>query len=132
MLEIKKVIFITGLLILSCTSQNILEGRITKLESIDLNGLKSVDIIFFENQFEQHEFYVDKNNRLEDINIDFTYSHIKSHMLDGEKVEIVFEIKNSKKIIIPSIELIIGNMNINELNAINIIKTLLNKFFSLI
>ncbi|MEC9098727.1 MAG: hypothetical protein VX521_01320 [Chloroflexota bacterium] len=99
MLEIKKVIFITGLLILSCTSQNILEGRITKLESIDLNGLKSVDIVFFENQFEQHEFYVDKNNRLEDINIDFTYSHIKSHMLDGEKVEIVFEIKNSKKII---------------------------------
>ena len=79
MLEIKKVIFITGLLILSCTSQNILEGRITKLESIDLNGIKSVDIIFFENQFEQHEFYVDKNNRLEDINIDFTYSHIKSH-----------------------------------------------------
>ena len=38
--------------------------------------------------------------------------------------------KIKEKIIIPSIELIIGNMNINELNAINIIKTLLNKFFS--
>ena len=99
MLEIKKIIFIAGLLFFSCTSQNILEGRITKLESIDLNGIKSVNIIFFENQFEQHEFYVDKNNRLEDINIDFTYSHVKSHMLDCEKVEIVFEIKNSKKII---------------------------------
>ena len=76
MLEIKKIIFIVGLLFFSCTSQNILEGRITKLESIDLNGIKSVNIIFFENQFEQHEFYVDKNNRLEDINIDFTLSLI--------------------------------------------------------
>ena len=47
MLEIKKIIFIAGLLFFSCTSQNILEGKITKLESIDLNGIKSVNIIFF-------------------------------------------------------------------------------------
>ncbi|GIS30655.1 MAG: hypothetical protein Ct9H90mP2_10380 [Dehalococcoidia bacterium] len=40
---------------------------------------------------------VDKNNRLEDINIDFTYSHIKSHMLDGEKVEIVLKLRIQKK-----------------------------------
>ena len=56
MLEIKKVIFITGLLILSCTSQNILEGRITKLESIDLNGLKSVNIIFLKTNLSNMSF----------------------------------------------------------------------------
>ena len=56
MLEIKKVIFITGLLILSCTSQNILEGRITKLESIDLNGIKSVDIIFLKTNLSNTSF----------------------------------------------------------------------------
>jgi len=99
MLEIKKIIFILGLLILSCTSQNMFEGKITNIDTIDSNGIKSVDIISIENQFEKDKFYVDKNNRLEDMNIDYTYSHVKSHMLEGEKVEIVFEIKNSKKII---------------------------------
>ena len=99
MLEIKKFIFIMGLFFLSCTSQNIFEGKITDIQSIDLNGIRSVEIIILENRFNKNEFYVDNNNRLENINIHFTYSHIRSHMLEGEKVEIVYEIKNSKKMI---------------------------------
>ena len=99
MLEIKKFILIMGLFFLSCTSQNIFEGKITDIQSIDLNGIRSVEIIILENRFDKNEFYVDNNNRLENINIHFTYSHIRSHMLEGEKVEIVYEIKNSKKMI---------------------------------
>ena len=99
MLGINKIIFLTGLLILSCSSQNIYEGKITNIDTIDSNGIKSIDIIYTENKFDKDKFYVDKNNRLEDLNIDYTYSHVMYHMLEGKKVEIVFEIKNSKKII---------------------------------
>ena len=41
-----------------------------------LYGAEWAKKVLLINKFDKDKFYVDKNNRLEDLNIDYTYSHV--------------------------------------------------------
>jgi len=80
------------LFVFSCSNDSVYEGYIINLDSSLSNGLKSVSSITLNNNNSlQETFYVLPEKKLEDINIEFTYSHIKSHMEEGKKVNIKYE-----------------------------------------
>tara|TARA_Y100001970_G_scaffold78193_1_gene99516 strand:+ start:3125 stop:3460 length:336 start_codon:yes stop_codon:yes gene_type:complete len=83
--------------IFSCTSDFSYEGRIISIDTTLSNGLKSVSsITLISDKNEQKIFYTLSEKKLEDINIEFTYSHIKSHMEEGKQVKIKHEELNNK------------------------------------
>jgi len=102
MLKNKLILFliILTLLFSACSNDLTYEGRIKNIDSTLSNGMKSISSITLHNNNNEQKFYIKSGKKLEDINIDFTYSHIKSHMHEGEKVKIKYDILNSKHMII--------------------------------
>lgn len=98
MLKINKILFTFFLIfVFSCSNDFSYEGRITNIDTSLSNSLKSVkSITLINDKNEPKVFYTLPEKKLEDINIEFTYSHIKSHMEEGKKVKIKHEELNNK------------------------------------
>ena len=102
MLKNKLILFliILTLLFSACSDDLTYEGRIKNIDTTLSNGMKSVSSITLHNKDNEQKFYIKLDKKLEDINIEFTYSHIKSHMDEGKKVRIKYDVLNSKHMIV--------------------------------
>ena len=93
MLKNKIIILLLPFLFFYCTESLSFEGRISNinssssLSSAPSSKLKSVTSITLLNKSgEEVIFIVNPEKTLEDINLEFSYSHVKLHMESGEKV----------------------------------------------
>ena len=102
MLKNKIVLILILLFITSgCSDTFSYEGKIMDIDASLLSGMKSVSTItLVDNDGKRKVFEIKSGSFLEDINIAFTYSHVKSHMEDGEEVYIKYSEINNKNIII--------------------------------
>jgi hypothetical protein len=99
MLKNKTILFMAILILLSsaCSDELSFEGKIRNIDTEISNGMKSViSITLTDEKGNEKKFDVNPEKKLENINLEFTYSHIKLHMEEGEKVKIKYYILDSK------------------------------------